>query len=359
MDVWPTLEDALPESERGRILITTRNRKLAVELASSDTIPIPDVIQETALKILEKSLVDQTLLRDRETAVTLLTPLTFLPLAITQASAYINKNCLNMSTYLEPLQEKEPDIVDLLSEDFRDAGRYRDIQNPVITTLLISFEQIQRQNQLAADYLSFIACIDSRNIPYSLVPPSISKKRKVDALGLLSSYSFINAQDTNISLHRLVHIAIRNWLKKSSVFSHWIQRVANRMAEVFPNGHYTDRVLSRHDGRYHDAELLYTDLMRLRTEKNGHENHNSLTTMEKLAKMNWNQGRWTEAEELQIQVLKKMKTVRGAEHPDTLTTMVNLSFTWESLGKGLTTRLLYSLPMLSVSGRRSTIQYQN
>ncbi|GKZ28069.1 hypothetical protein AbraCBS73388_010210, partial [Aspergillus brasiliensis] len=108
------LADVLPQSENGRILYTTRNRKLAVEMVSADIVPIPDVDEETALKILEKSLVQRNLLRDREIAMNLLKQLAFLPLAITQASAYINKNGLDLLTYLELLQEKEPEIVDLL-----------------------------------------------------------------------------------------------------------------------------------------------------------------------------------------------------------------------------------------------------
>jgi nucleoside phosphorylase/tetratricopeptide (TPR) repeat protein len=364
MDMWPTLEDALPESGHGRVLFTTRNRKLAVELASSDTIPIPDVDEHTALKILEKSLINQTLLRDSETAVALLKQLTFLPLAIAQASAYINKNSLDLSTYLELLQEKEPEIVDLLSEDFRDAGRYKDIQNPVITTWLISFEQIQRQNQLAADLLSFMACINPRNIPYSLLPSSTSKKRKLDALGLLSAYSFTNAQDMDISLHRLVHIAMRNWLRKSSVFSHWIQRAADRMAEAFPNRHYTNRGLWRQylphalalvheeefiqqrehyldllddmagclrdDGRYHEAELLQTDVMEMRTEKDGHECYSTFLSIASFAETYCYQGRWAEAEELQIRALEIGQTVLGAEHPHTLISMNDLALTYWS-----------------------------
>jgi hypothetical protein len=89
-------------------------------------------------------------------------------LAITQASAYIAENGLNLSTYLELFEEHEHDAVELLSEDFRDPGRYKDMQNPVITTWLLSFKQIQHQNPLAADYLSFMAIIDPRNIPMSI-----------------------------------------------------------------------------------------------------------------------------------------------------------------------------------------------
>ncbi|GIJ92163.1 hypothetical protein Asppvi_011139 [Aspergillus pseudoviridinutans] len=353
VDMWlsddgagPTLEDFLPQSELGHILFTTRNRQLAVELTSSNIIPIPDVDKHTALKILERSLVDKGLLQDHPTAVAILDKLAFLPLAITQASAYINKNGLSLSTYSALLHEHEPEVVELLSEDFNDEGRYKDLQNPVITTWLISFKQIQLQNQLAADLLSFMACINPRNIPQSLLPMPASRKGSIDALGLLNAYSFINSQDTSINLHRLVHIAARNWLKKNALFSHWIQRAADQMRKVFPKDHHTNRGLWREylphalslayegeftahwkeymdlikkiadclyrDGRWHEAEVLYTDLIKIKQEETG-PNHPSTLT--------------------RVQVLEMMKTVLGAEHPDTLSSMHNLAYTWKSQGK--------------------------
>jgi len=89
----------------------------------------------------------------------LLVELTYLPLAIVQAAAYINENGIALADYLSPLKEKEEDIIDLLSEDFEDNGRYHNVKNPVATTWLISFEQIRRRDPLAAEYLSFIACV--------------------------------------------------------------------------------------------------------------------------------------------------------------------------------------------------------
>ncbi|THC97592.1 hypothetical protein EYZ11_002947 [Aspergillus tanneri] len=145
MDMWLSisgaalaLEDFLPESGQGRTLFTTRNRKLAVELTSSNVIPIPNENKEIAQDILEKSLLEKDSLKDHATTAALLEQLTFLPLAIAQASAYINKNGLSLSDYLELLQEQEPEVVDLLSEDFRDAGRYKDTQNPVVSTCRLS-----------------------------------------------------------------------------------------------------------------------------------------------------------------------------------------------------------------------------
>jgi len=186
-----------------------------VELTSSDIITIPDEDKEVASEILQKSLIKKDLLNDHVAADALLEQLTFLPLPITQASAYINKNGLSLSTYLELIQEQEPEVVDLLSEDFKDAGRYKDIQNPVITTWLVSFKQIQRQDQLAADYLSFMACINPRNIPQSLLPLKNFRKRVIDALGLLNAYSSTNSQDGNISIqtctYRNSELAKKEW----------------------------------------------------------------------------------------------------------------------------------------------------
>ncbi|KAB8220063.1 hypothetical protein BDV33DRAFT_191451 [Aspergillus novoparasiticus] len=361
-ETTPALEDFLPQSDQGHILFTSRNGELAVDLTGSNIIAVPDVDKETASSILENLLLQKHLLEDHITTVALLEQLAFLPLAIAQASAYINKKCLTLSAYLTLLQEEEDDAVELLSEDFRDPGRYKDIQNPVITTWLISFKQIQHQDQLAADYLSFMACINPRNIPHSLLPPQTSRKQRLDALGLLNAYSFTNTQDLDISMHRLVYIATRNWLRKNGLFSHWIQRVADRMDMVFPNAHYTNRELWREylphalvlvyddefivqqeqysilvekiadclnsDGKYHEAEALYKTLIRINQERDGIQHATTLISMGKLASTYCSRGQLHEAEMLNIQVMETMKIVLGPEHPSTLASMVNLASTY-------------------------------
>ncbi|KAE8392857.1 hypothetical protein BDV23DRAFT_192368 [Aspergillus alliaceus] len=283
-DAAPILEELLPESEQGRILFTTRNRKLAVDLTSSNIVPIPHGDKEIALKIFEKSLVQNGLLEDYITTVSLLEQLTFLPLAITQASAYINKNCLR---------------------------RYKDIQNPVITTWLISFKQIHRQDQLAADYLSFMACTNPRNIPH---------------------------------LHRLMHIVTRNWLRKNALFMLWQEYLPHALALAYEDEfiiqreQYVDLVAKiagclSSDGRYHEAEVLYSDLLKIKQVKDGPEHPNTLTSMANLASTFWKQGRWNEAEKLELEVLETRKAVLGAEHPDTLTSMANLAATYRNQGR--------------------------
>ncbi|OQE31002.1 hypothetical protein PENFLA_c002G04777 [Penicillium flavigenum] len=362
----PALEDFIPQSEQGRIIFTSRNMELAVDLAFSNIIAIPDIDPETAAQILEKSLARKELLNDRTTMTALLKQLAYFPLAIVQASAYINKKRLGLSSYSALLKETEEEAVELLSEDFRDPGRYRDIQNPVMTTWLISFNQIQQQDQLAADYLSFIACIDPRKVPQSLLP-SHAAKQQADALGLLNAYSFINSQDADISMHRLVHMASRNWLKTNRLFSYWIRRVADQLKQVFPDDHHTNRQLWREylphalalvrekefkefqkdciyliwnianclarDGRFHEAEVLYSQLMQMNQVETGAEHSSTLAVMSDLALIYMYQGRWNEAEKLNTQVTERTKTVLGVEDPGTLVSMGNLAATYRNLGR--------------------------
>ena len=53
----------------------------------------------------------------------LLVELTYLPLAIVKAAAYIDENGIALADYLLLLKEKEEDIIDLPSEEFEDTLR--------------------------------------------------------------------------------------------------------------------------------------------------------------------------------------------------------------------------------------------
>lgn len=137
----------------------------------------------------------------------------------------------------------EIDVAELLSEDFEDDGRYKDIQNSVATTWLISFQQIQRLDDLAIDYLLLMACV--KEIPLSFLPQPSSKKKKNDAINLLKAYCFVSEQagDGLLSLHRLVHIATRNWIRKDQQVSLRILKVANQLKDSFSGDSNTNRKL--------------------------------------------------------------------------------------------------------------------
>ncbi|PIG88429.1 kinesin [Aspergillus arachidicola] len=341
----PVLVDFLPQSDQGRILFTTRNRKLAVKLASSDVIDISEPDIETTTKILAGLSSSGN----------------------SQAAAYINENDIGFTEYVMLLQEPEPEVIELLSEGFGDGEQYKSA-NPVATTWLISFQQIQRLSQLAADYLSFMACISPRDIPQSLLPSAISKKKKVEAIGLLKAFSFINEQaEGRLSLHRLVYYATRNWMRKNRQLDPYIRKTADQLTHVFPTEDHTNRKLWRQylphavalisqrefleqqkiyatllekvgmclyrDGRYGEAEDPVLRAMNINVQILGREHTSTLDSMARLAWIHMKQGRWKDAEQLQVHVLAASKRVLGPKHLDTLASMNDLACTYHEQGR--------------------------
>jgi tetratricopeptide (TPR) repeat protein len=373
VDMWYTeLKPYLPKSSQGCVICTTRNRKVAVKIAEApNIIELSEMNEETAMQLLAKSLgIDNPeLLDSRQDALKLLEQLTFLPLAIVQAAAYINENRCALSEYLLLLEAQEQDVVELLSEDFEDDRRYEDTKNPVATTWLISFQHIQRTNPLAADYLSFMSCVDPKDIPQSLLPPAQSRKKEIDALGMLDAYSFVSRRAGNqaLDMHRLVHLATRNWLRKEGRLVRWAVKAMQRLAEVFPEDDHQNRSMWRlylahalyvleqdsleeggkervlliwrvagclyHDGRYKEAEPWYMQMTEMSKTLLGEEHPETLNSMDNLATTYSSQGRWKEGEELGVQVMEIRRKLLGKEHPRTLVTIANLATTYSSQGR--------------------------
>jgi nucleoside phosphorylase/tetratricopeptide (TPR) repeat protein len=363
------LRSFLPHSDRGFILVTARNRQLATLLAGPEVISVGEMDDQMAVNLLFASLIQKDAVYRDQISTELVRQLNGLPLAIVQAASYINETGISLESYLSLLHEQEDVLLELLSQDFEDDSRYRKIQNAVAATWLISFHQIQRSNPLAAEYLSVMACVYPRGIPQSLLPPATSIIQQQKALGLLKAYSFITGEDHDrfIHLHRLVHLVSRNWLKEKQQLTVWIGQTMERFSIVFPSSAYENRTLWRqymphaqfilqsheldvdsqdqgnflqnvaeclyHDGKYHDAEILFEKRIRTLSAQLPEDHHDVLHSKMWIALTFRSQGRWTEAEQLDMQVLETRKTVLGLEHPDTLTSMGNLASTLRNQGR--------------------------
>ena len=237
----------LPESENGLTLFTTRHREIAVSLAGSEIIEIPEMDYQEAESFLTRSLTQKDLLDDRAAATELLNELAFLPLAIAQAAAYLNAIQISIREYLSLLRSTEQDTVSLLSREFRDNTRYSSSRNAVAATWLISFDQIRRSDSLAADLLSFISCIENKAVPRSILPTVEPEERMVHAIGTLRAYAFVTKRgDTDIyDMHRLVHLATKVWLDKQDALLKVKEEAAMHLAEIFPSDNYTNRATWR------------------------------------------------------------------------------------------------------------------
>jgi tetratricopeptide (TPR) repeat protein len=378
------LIDYLPRSARGAILITTRSRKVAVQMAGRDYVEVPEMDAPTAADLLRKALNAPERVYVKEPALELLERLTYLPLAIIRAAAYINANDIALSKYLSLVCGTDDSVIELLSEQFEDEGRYREAKNPVATTWLISFKDIQRHDPLAADYLAFMACVEPKKIPSSLLPENKLRKRVLDAIGTLTAYSFITRRPDGkfYDMHRLVHLATRNWLESEGLLARWNGVVIARLVNIFPEYYFEDIELSdacishtrfvlRHIARAtlddattllmqkysiaagvlsdDEAKASLTHVIEMGRKYWGQEHPHTLKMVAHLEGKHWERERLTETEDLDVQVLEKRKQVLGLEHPDTLTSLSNLAATYLQQGRWI---LAQELEEEALEGKR-------
>jgi tetratricopeptide (TPR) repeat protein len=361
------LREYLPASDQGAIVFTTRSNKVAQYLAGTDIIEIPEMDEHKATDVLRNSLVEKELLQDINSTRQLLSRLTFLPLAIVQAASFINENRMTLSKYVELLDGQEQSAIDLLAEDFEDKGRYKSIRNPVATTWLTSFEQIQRQNPLAADYLCFMACVKEKDILISFFPPASDVDRQ-RAIGVLSSYSFVRTRNDNsrLDMHRLVHLATRNWLQSVGSLRGWQLHVLNCLAANYPlldqlnrsqwraaiphalqilrltasesqlpaRPHVLDAVArcQMEDGRYREAEELFSEALEISETLYGPETPYTLYVRTGLAGSYSVQGKSAKAIKLSEEILEKITSIYGPESLEATRALYHLSRVYRDIG---------------------------
>ncbi|KAH9211280.1 P-loop containing nucleoside triphosphate hydrolase protein [Leptodontidium sp. 2 PMI_412] len=233
----------LPKSESGRVVFTTRSREVAVAVAGSDIIDLREMTQEEATAFVETSLTRKELLQDEATTVELLRELTYLPLAIAQAVAYLNQNQISVRKYLVLLRGTEQSKVSLLSRGFHDRTRYEGLQNAVATTWLVSFAQIQRSNKAAASILGFVSCIEPKAIPRSILPEVEPEEEMEHAIGTLRGYAFLSQRGDEevFDMHSLVHVATWVWLESEGLIEQTTIDAIRHIEKAFPPSDQTRR----------------------------------------------------------------------------------------------------------------------
>ncbi|KAK0705593.1 P-loop containing nucleoside triphosphate hydrolase protein [Lasiosphaeris hirsuta] len=239
--------DYLPESEDGLTLFTTRSREVAVDVAGSDVVELDEMNSEDATSLLQKSLIRKNRVSNGAEVNELLAELTYLPLAIAQAAAYLNRNQVSVAEYLKLLRGTEQDMVSLMSREFRDSTRYEGTQNAIATTWLVSFDHIRKSDSTAADLLAFISYIEPKSIPQSILPGCQSEEQIVHAIGTLRAYAFLSKRGESkmYDMHSLVHMATRIWVSKRGLAIQEAGKAIRHVAKVFPSDDYENRSLWR------------------------------------------------------------------------------------------------------------------
>ncbi|KAK3342331.1 P-loop containing nucleoside triphosphate hydrolase protein [Neurospora tetraspora] len=233
------LETFLPQTDNGRILITSWSQRTAEILALSheDTCAVPEMDEDQARLLFSKKLGEFGESDDIVRKVVL--ALNCIPLSISQAAAYIHKlrPWMTCAKYLEKFNGRN--FVVLSSRDSE--GRYSfDAKNREveIKTWQITFNQIRDERQSAADLLSLMSFFQPQGIPGWVLRKYYSERDNKDSstdasndgedefeddLTLLRDYSLVTvAQDErSFQMHSLVQSFTRSWLETSQVDHNW------------------------------------------------------------------------------------------------------------------------------------------
>ncbi|PNP76563.1 hypothetical protein FNYG_09982 [Fusarium nygamai] len=221
------LASFLPKTHYGNILVTSRSFDVAERLTGSrkNILQVSTMDEAQGLDLITNKLTD---IFEHDAAIKLLQALDYIPLAITQAAAYINRRSPRESveSYLEAFQESVQKRNSLLEVDLGDLRRDETVSNSVITTWKVTFEKIRQEKPSAADLLSFMSLFDHKGVPefalhYYNGKPTHWKDKAAsfeEDLDTLRSYSFVyvTANRDVFELHATVQACTRAWTSSSN-----------------------------------------------------------------------------------------------------------------------------------------------
>lgn len=367
----PLISDLLPRNVNGSMIITTRDTRVGHRLTDrEEVVVVPPLAPIDADQLLRSRMPEQESV-NTERLQDLVEMLGFIPLAITQAAAFIQENSITVTTYLERLKESDFDLQDYLEEDLPDPRRYPDSENSVIRTWKVSFDQVAQQRPRAAELLSIMVLLDRQAIPREFLKREDERNIEFDrAIGTLQAYSLVKTEKegTSFEVHRLIQLSTQRWLTLQNRQTEYQEEALKLMVGKFPSGDYgtwdecerlylhakcvatfdckhAALLLGRADflenlanydykqGRSEAAYPHYKDTLRIRESKLGKTHPSTLTTMSNLALVLSKLGKCTEADTLNRQTLKLTEEVLGETHLDTLITMSNLALILNELGK--------------------------
>ncbi|KAJ6545997.1 hypothetical protein DFH09DRAFT_1282001 [Mycena vulgaris] len=376
------LNKFFPHGKHGNILITSRNPRLRAYAGSHSL--VSDMEEPDAVALLLKSCAEEITPRNKELATDIVKALSYLPLAIIQAGAFILKSGA-LSNYLKLYAENQ---ARLLSE--QPGQSHDDYAQTVYTTWQISFEQLSKP---AATILQLCSLLHYKGISEEIFSraslydfPSNGPSREelqdpfeflsqflgptgvwnslqfMDVMNEITAYSLANfdPEGNLYSIHPLVHSWSKSTLIDQEEYHYWMVAIVGMSISKIPSQDMqlpSLKLLPHVDSLLHgnmdispdfrtgygrlyyyadrrkDAEQLYLAVLEHRKNVMGEDHRDTMYVMGALASTYSQQGKYKEAEELQVVALEKQWNIWGDDHPDTLRTMEHLAITYSNLGK--------------------------
>ncbi|KAM0467953.1 hypothetical protein ACHAP7_011391 [Fusarium lateritium] len=345
------IDDFLPDSNNGRVLVITQSREVAVIAGEGFVVTLSPMSQQESSNLLRKSLTSEDDLQNQKLAV-----------------AYMNINKVSMETYLGLFKNIDHDEMVLLSGINHNSTLYSStFESAVAATWMMSFKQIHHNYPLAAKLLSFIAYIEPETIPRSILPDSESDEQMSQAIGILCGYGFLTQRGNSpvFDTHDLILLMTRKRLVDQATDNNFRQMAVAHLAETFPlddwNNHHMSRqylphalnVLGKasnldrdvcelslrvgrylnHDGRPRQAIRVLEQVLAFQSDAIPQDDTDRLILQQELARVYRSSGQTREAINLLQHVVAVTEELFEEGHPSRLSTYHDLAVAYSSNGQ--------------------------
>jgi tetratricopeptide (TPR) repeat protein len=345
---------------RRRLLFSTRSRDIADAAVSANSpVHIGAFSVEEARLLLLRKLGSGISPPSSDVANQFLEILGYIPLAITQAAAFVNRNGGNLQQHLLAFEHSDSDRKLQLSIELQDPRRERGVPNSIYRTWKLSFDQIRQRDEEAANILSIMSLLDGQSIPETLIKSgSIADTAWRHSLGTILGYSLaFQGPEGIVTMHPLVQMCVRYWLQQEGRFANYVKKVIQLLASKFPTGDFENRDACQalwaqaetalhyqtvcdesgaallHNmawfewgaGYFDPAEIHIRKSYDARQQLLGENSKLTLSTLSLMAIILQARGNYPAAEEIQQKALKGRQETLGLDHPDTIRTANNLA----------------------------------
>jgi tetratricopeptide (TPR) repeat protein len=298
----------------GHVLITSRH-----PLKGSR-----QTLEGLTLDVATNFLLERTPNADAAVARTVANRLECLPLALEQASAYLEQTREALSMYAELL---ETNLAKLLAE-----GRVANHPESVVATWGLSFKRVQESSSGATDLLRLCAFLSAEAIPLTLLeqafvglPPEAALRTAIAdrmslnrTISVLLNYSLMSREDDRLTLHRLVQAVVRDSLTGPDR-QLWAGSAVRMLVATFPTES------DEPDNWVQCRELLPHALAAAEHAiQGGEELIESARLFDRAASYNQSRGEANLALPLLQRALAIQEKVLGPDHPDTARALIRL-----------------------------------
>ncbi|KJZ70769.1 hypothetical protein HIM_09853 [Hirsutella minnesotensis 3608] len=315
---------------------------------------------EGEARILLETVMGKGIDEESHDAMALLAELEWLPLAVSQAAAYMRRTSTPIGEYLSRLRRRMKRWEVLRETEF-DRHRRRYVSNNVLQTWDISIEHIRQENQIACDILHSLAFVDNQNIPFALIAKAADMMgrptRKEEATSassacskdqdenqdnndnvlaatvLLQDFSFLRLRTSGeryqaYEMHKLVQEATQYSLSQEDRRkdeTHFSEVALRTLTDLFPERR---REVWGECEKYLGHAQRAAEWARL---CEGEVEAAALLT--RVSDYLHDLGRWKEKEPVDESAYEYRKKVLGERHPNTIRSMASLATTYHAQGR--------------------------